>query len=660
MENKSFVYNSGEAEVAEDGLKLTIGLFFDGTLNNRANSELRKKYRNGIDPATQQPIPGRTHVPPITADDSPEEIMSKEKLLENVISHEETEYAKLENKKPSSQDTEYERYLKASFRDNTDKMGVDNSFSNDFTNVARMSMCCRNDYSLYVEGIGTLDNTRDVDDGFQYGSGFTGIRGKVRKGCELLAKKIGTLIAKESSKKVLTDITIDVFGFSRGAAAARNFVYEINRKAAYEATPDKVSQVNVVKTTPSYANDFQSERLQTTYRKIKTDSDGKEVDLAFFVDGKMPKMGHLGYSLLKENIITVEEFKTIKLHLRFLGVYETVSSYEEFGDMGTVERVGWRGLGHAVLGSQYNFGDDVRQLNLNNLGRLNQAVHFTAQDEHRENFDLTRFPVNEYKMTIGVEKSFPGVHCDIGGAYETGTEIVDELEVVNKHPGVGFNSYSSWNAYKELDDFKQKLIDDHWYYDDELTIGKEKYLKNVIQYTKLSGRRFLKKEYSYIPLHFMEDYCKRYLKDDLFKSTIADYKIDHEPSLVSAKNELQKYVLGDEKEWRFKTDAQIKTDIERREALKQMELDLKNGNFTQVEPAVAMSTKVFTLRPIEMQQSARPRASDEIPEQLLEEVVVYGGIQGHYRKLRHNFLHWSANRDWMGMDPNNDRNRVEH
>ncbi len=57
--------------------------------------------------------------------------------------------------------------------------GVDNSFSNDYTNVARMYQCCeQNSYGIYVEGIGTLNNNRDVDDGFQYGSGKTGVRGK--------------------------------------------------------------------------------------------------------------------------------------------------------------------------------------------------------------------------------------------------------------------------------------------------------------------------------------------------------------------------------------------------------------------------------------------------------------------------------------------------
>ncbi|RZJ85631.1 MAG: hypothetical protein EOO20_19950 [Chryseobacterium sp.] len=35
------------------------------------------------------------------------------------------------------------------------KQGTDNSFSNDYTNVARKYKCCKESYAIYVEGIGT-------------------------------------------------------------------------------------------------------------------------------------------------------------------------------------------------------------------------------------------------------------------------------------------------------------------------------------------------------------------------------------------------------------------------------------------------------------------------------------------------------------------------
>lgn len=44
---KSFVYNTGESKGPEEELEMTFGVFIDGTLNNKTNTELRRKYRNG-------------------------------------------------------------------------------------------------------------------------------------------------------------------------------------------------------------------------------------------------------------------------------------------------------------------------------------------------------------------------------------------------------------------------------------------------------------------------------------------------------------------------------------------------------------------------------------------------------------------------------------
>ncbi|MFC6269893.1 hypothetical protein [Frigoriflavimonas asaccharolytica] len=46
---RRFVYNTGDAKAAVGELHLSFGMFFDGTLNNMKNTELRKKYlKKGI------------------------------------------------------------------------------------------------------------------------------------------------------------------------------------------------------------------------------------------------------------------------------------------------------------------------------------------------------------------------------------------------------------------------------------------------------------------------------------------------------------------------------------------------------------------------------------------------------------------------------------
>ncbi|GLQ49831.1 PAAR domain-containing protein [Dyella flava] len=83
---------------------------------------------------------------------------------------------------------------------------------------------------IYVEGIGTATGERDDVVGMGFGIGGTGILAKVE---QTLAKAIPDELESFSRTKSgvsIAALELDVFGFSRGAAAARHFVHEINRK----------------------------------------------------------------------------------------------------------------------------------------------------------------------------------------------------------------------------------------------------------------------------------------------------------------------------------------------------------------------------------------------------------------------------------------------
>ncbi|PRB01865.1 hypothetical protein CQ046_14290 [Chryseobacterium sp. MYb7] len=604
---KTLVYNTGNAKPPVDELHLEIGVFFDGTLNNLKNSELRLKYRDGKNK--------------MESTDNDEEISKKEKAIEDTRALQEKEYKQLKNKNITDNDSEYERYLKASHREWLDKQGVDNSFSNDYTNVARMYKCCKQvTYGVYVEGIGTLNNTRDVDDGFQYGSGKTGVRGKVRKGCEMVADRIDVLKKQLIKKKALTKITIDTFGFSRGAAAARNFAYEINGKKRPVDVEIKKSR----KITGYTQMDSPEGPITVPeYGDIWIDKDKMEVDPNYLVDGKLPKFGFLGYYLLSKDIMSKEELEDLELDVRFIGVYDTVSSYEEYGDMGTLKRVGWEGMKHSTLGSRYNFGDDVEQLQLLNPGSYFKAVHFTAGNEHRENFSLTRFPGS-------IEKEFPGVHCDIGGAYENGKETVDEIETSNHKP--------VWFLNKR----RQQLIDEHWFDEEQITINNS--FLNVLTmgavYRKITGIRFLRKEYSYIPLQFMEEFGKNLYDHQLNIKTETTYSIQHDNCLNQAKDILHHYVFEDGQKWNFKTDEEVKKEKEERARER-----LENPEPEPVQEPIP--------------DEVVDKDGNTIKTKTLQEVVVTAyHPQTLLRIMRNKYLHWSANRDWMGMDPNSNYERI--
>ena len=61
----------------------------------------------------------------------------------------------------------------------------------------------------------------------------------------------------------------------------------------------------------------------------------------------------------------------MQLEIRFIGLYDTVSSYED-KDFSIFNKKG--------------FNSGIDSLQLNNIGNFGKAVHFTAADEHRFNF----------------------------------------------------------------------------------------------------------------------------------------------------------------------------------------------------------------------------------------------------------------------------------
>ena len=156
-------------------IKVRLSVFFDGTLNNRTNTELLKKLR---------------------------------------------EQAKQEGKKP--EDKELYKFAKAG-----------SSYQNDYTNVAKMERYIETSsdkiyqkkMAIYVEGPGTDDKEKDRAFGYAMGVGKTGISQKVRTGIE---KGVNKILKNRGSKNItiIERLTLDVFGFSRGAAAARYFIHQ--------------------------------------------------------------------------------------------------------------------------------------------------------------------------------------------------------------------------------------------------------------------------------------------------------------------------------------------------------------------------------------------------------------------------------------------------
>lgn len=223
----------------ERGADAIIGVFFDGTGNNRKNVRAFKAFKG-----------------------------------------EDIKMDAGENK---------QKYLDA-YNKHADKNDGNNSYEADESNVSHLQLLYVVDktktFSVYIEGIGTESFKGDSGIGSALGTGDTGIIKRVENACETIAKKTlnGVVTEVEDTKgnMLIEKVIFDVYGFSRGAAAARHFVSQVKKKGSYNKYKDRNGETHIV---------------------------------------DIPDFGYLGKALKKAKIT----INTIEI--RFAGLYDTVSSY---------------------------------------------------------------------------------------------------------------------------------------------------------------------------------------------------------------------------------------------------------------------------------------------------------------------------------------------
>lgn len=399
-------------------INIRIGVFFDGTQNNRANTKAGGKE------------PG----------------------------HSRTQAEKNAYEKHSNKD--------------------DDSYMNDLSNVARKEYWYKEDKNnnvakIYIDGIATEDLKADVDDltnhkGVGYGAGYTGITAKVEKCCKSIRLKVFEL----KGDFEINTIILDVFGFSRGAAAARNFVYEVTQ--------------------------------------IK------------------PKNGILGTLLNNIHI----DYNSI--NIRFLGIYDTVSSYDPNAKETT---------------KNPNFNNDVEELHLNTL-KAKKIIHFCASDEHRENFMLTRV-----RYAGGTDFFLPGVHSDVGGCYTNNMSENKQIMDFDNTVGDGLTDAQYDTALKnDLDN----LIEQGWFKRFEV-VPPNSWHETYINRKKISNK------YSFISLQLMSELVNKNYLDTVDISNIKkSYKIPNGTEdtyfnldLTKVKSRLEEYISGSKTPMIYYTNNQI-------------------------------------------------------------------------------------------------------
>ncbi|WP_163397611.1 T6SS phospholipase effector Tle1-like catalytic domain-containing protein [Flavobacterium fluviatile] len=333
-----------------DSVNVYIGMFFDGTGNNRYNSE--KTYYSKVDSSDKF----------YKADTIP----SSFKFVKTV---------------KNKNNEEVNVKVKVTDRD---------SYWNPYSNVAKLFDLYKEvkieDYrdnehhpeygvhyilKQYVEGIGTKKDEEDDILGSAFGRHDWGIIGRVEEGIETMIAEQFVTVPKN---KKINKIVFDVFGFSRGAAAARHFCNEVKKKEVYE-----------------------NEMVNDPYDKYPMPS------------GKIILRNHAG-GLLGQKLKDAgyqPAGKTYDIEIRFLGVFDTV-----VGDMIIRDNLGYKLSVIPGIGIVTSVGQAMLQTiktSLTGLG-IKKVFHIVAQNEWRENFALT-------PTDAGYTLYMLGAHSDIGGGY---------------------------------------------------------------------------------------------------------------------------------------------------------------------------------------------------------------------------------------------------
>lgn len=415
---------------------ICFSIFFDGTLNNKKNIEARVIY---------------------------EEHKNKEDEI--------PKYSDFETKTKTETYIAYEAYKK--------NKGGENSYNNDYSNVARLfKSAIRKEFQLipiYLEGPGSHEYSKDdIIDGAAFGRGSNGIRARIKEACRSISEEVSEINTYlNNNDKEVNKIIFDVYGFSRGAAAARNFIHEVTQYKGIE-------------------NEY-----------LPFDKNAVDFQPYCDVSDKVKPFGFLGY-FLKEQNINVED---IIINIRFVGIFDTVSSYSP----------------KFHLNPDFN---DVNELHLDAVSKARNVVHLTAADEHRKNFALTTIKATatgDLKGKYAVEISLPGVHSDIGGGYRDKIDEKKEVMDIDNCPEFKYETRNikgygiKGNRIKKLEYERCKLINEGWF------TWNDKYELNPYWGELIFERKQINNQYSYIPLLLMYQFCSIYTT---FKNDIPEkYKI---------------------------------------------------------------------------------------------------------------------------------------
>jgi len=269
--------------------------------------------------------------------------------------------------------------------------------------------------SIYIKGIGTYDTQKEYDahpierkyDKGGGGGGSERIEDAIKKVTDILnAKPYGTKSPKYKIR------LIDVFGFSRGSATARDFVntfIEFKVKKHTRKYGDvRFNFIGIYDTVGSFGAPGNDVDWKPWHPDVFDEAD---TDL---IDGKADNYLIIDHNR-KNKTLTHKELFADKaeaehraLELESYGMKAVVAPYYPPSPYGAA----FTPSGYEVIAT-IKERDAYTPYNFNLcMQSAHKIVHMTAHDEVRKNFPLTNI-----QGSGGLETSMLGVHSDVGGGY---------------------------------------------------------------------------------------------------------------------------------------------------------------------------------------------------------------------------------------------------
>ena len=198
-----------EPEIKKREITLTIGVFFDGTGNNITNTNLRMSDCN----------PERFGIDPAEAGEFNQRCMEKKGITGTGASSYLGGHTNI-------------HWLNSLYVE-------DAEITDDQTAYQRQ---------IYVEGIGTENNKADSLMGMGLGNNDTGVIAKTDRAVQLIRETLFDFVREiHSHQLTIKALQFDVFGFSRGAAAARHFANRV-----FQRNPALVNAVSAALSAVTY------------------------------------------------------------------------------------------------------------------------------------------------------------------------------------------------------------------------------------------------------------------------------------------------------------------------------------------------------------------------------------------------------------------------